>query len=285
MKMGSIVDIILTNPDDYEKEFYEIKYDKPTATTLKLYEEVISRIERWDRDKIIKELYNIKYELDLWSNITNEKIIKNRVESPELLAVIKEHYDSQDKVTVYADEVKQSKALVETLRSHEFTSKYFTPKADTEIMFQTPIIFDRFKALLDGIVIDKWNKLIIPFDLKTSDESAFNFPSKIYRWRYDIQAAIYTEAAKAFRDTLYPDFQLNDFLFVVGSFSLPDKPMVYNAKGILDSGTNGIKLGTRFYKGYKQLVEDFQWHSENNLWDYKREVYANNGITDLYALE
>ena len=57
MKMGSIVDIILTNPDDYEKEFYEIKYDKPTATTLKMYEAVISRIDSWNKEKIVKELF------------------------------------------------------------------------------------------------------------------------------------------------------------------------------------------------------------------------------------
>jgi len=46
-------------------------------------------------------------------------------------------------------------------------------------------------------------------------------------------------------------------------------------------GTNGSTVQGRFYKGYKQLMNEYEWHTITDQWQYKKEIYDNHGIIDI----
>lgn len=285
MNKGSLLDLLLTNPENFDAEFHIINENKPTAGSLVLYDGAIARIEelqlkQYEHEVIITELYKLKDELNLWSKLVNPELIKERVEDAQLLTCIKDHFLIQNKTPIYAKEKAEVDTLLLNLREHPFTKKYFNKDEGVEIMYQVPIVFGEHKALLDGIYIDHWNKEITPFDLKSTDDSAFSFPSKINRFRYDIQAALYTDAFLEYIQNTpeYKNYKINDFIFIVGSYTSPTRPAVYNAKNIIEIGKYGGVLYNRKIKGYLQLTEEYKWHSENNLWEYKKEVYNNNGV-------
>lgn len=286
LKMGSLVDVLLTSPADFDNIFYVLNENKPTSSSLILVEEAIKRLDSFEINNVIKTLYEVKEDLGLWNKLVNEDIIKSKIENPQIIQTIKEHFDMIGKIPIFADEKIKAEKLLEVLKNHNFTKKFFnTDDTSVEIKFQVPIVFSEgkynYKCLLDGIIIDKWNKQITPFDLKTSEDSVFQFPNKVFKWRYDLQAALYLQGITHFRDKFYPDYKINDFLFVVGSFSSPDRPLIYNSKNIINVGTNGGYIKGRYFKGYKQLSEEYFWHREHNCWDYKKEIYESAGIVDL----
>ena len=285
MNNGSLVDVLLTNPDAFEDEFYIMQENKLTASTLTLFNELINRAPKFSKKKVEKELYKIIVDLKLWSSITKPNLIDEKVRNKELWSNIEDHYKSGGKSKIYKKDFEAANELVSSLKNHSFTHKYFNSSETTEIMYQVPIVFEyegvKYKILLDGLLIDSWSKTITPFDLKTSEESAYAFPSKILRWRYDIQAALYSRGAKVFFEANFPNFTMKDFTFVVGSFNSPSNPLVYNAKGILEQGEYGGTVHDRPVRGFKQLTENYLWHLDTNQWEYPKEIYENNGVINL----
>tara|TARA_R110002020_G_scaffold85441_4_gene210919 strand:+ start:3300 stop:4289 length:990 start_codon:yes stop_codon:yes gene_type:complete len=286
MNKGSLVDVLLTSPDLFKKDFYLMKGNKLTASTYTLYKELITRLPKFSLEAFEKEAFKVIKDLKLWSTTRDPEVLKKKIHNKDLISNLKDFYNSKSKTQVYPQEYESCKELVNELKTHSFTRGYFTADKSSEILFQVPIVFEhngiKYKILLDGILIDKWNKTFTPFDLKTSEDSARAFPSKIYRWRYDIQASLYSIGAEIFRQANFPDYESKDFTFVVGSFNSPTRPLLYNAKALLNIGEYGGTLQNgRVIRGFRDLTEDYFWHLENDLWEYSKEAYTNNGIINL----
>jgi hypothetical protein len=108
---------------------------------------------------------------------------------------------------------------------------------------QLPILFKykdfEYKILLDIVLIDHWNKTITPIDLKSSEDGAYSFMSKIYKYRYDIQASLYHKGIIEFAKSNFKDYNVENFLFLVGSFKYPETPLLYNAQNLMNVGEYG----------------------------------------------
>lgn len=281
MDRGSLIDTLLTNEKDFEKLFHIMSEDKPTSTLLVLYENLINILTEYNETDIVTQAEILIKDLNLWSNIKNPDLIQQRIKDPILFSCIKEHFESQNKIKIYQTDYNNSKALIESLKTHEFTSKYFNSNDTVEILNQVPIVFKykdfEYKVLIDILYIDHWNKLVIPIDLKTSEDSVNSFKYKIYKFRYDIQASMYHKGVIEYCNLKYPDYQIEDFLFLVGSLKYPETPLLYNARGLMSVG----EFGNNEHKGFLELSESYFWHRQNDKWDYSKEVYLNNGIVFL----
>lgn len=180
----------------------------------------------------------------------------------------------------------------EVLRNHSFTSKWFKAGFDEEVLFQTPIIFNAApsyegKALLDIIKIDHMEKVIYPKDLKSMSDYLSSFlPVSFVKYRYDLQAAYYTEAVNQWRDKNYPGYTVANFGFIVLSFNELNSPLLFNCsdRDLLCGRSGGTTKTGRVVRGWEALVSDYIWHKENDLWDYPRAVYQNKGVltTEMY---
>lgn len=81
-----------------------------------------------------------------------------------------------DKIIISKDMLESVTKAKELLLANEFTYPYFfNSQIETELLHQLPIYFTyrgmECKALLDGVLIDHKEKIIKPFDLKTTGRS------------------------------------------------------------------------------------------------------------------
>lgn len=74
-----------------------------------------------------------------------------------------------------------------------------------------------YRGMMDLIIVDYENKIIYPYDLKTSSGYEWNFPEHFLQWGYFNQARLYWRLIKAniSHDPYFKDFELKDFKFVV----------------------------------------------------------------------
>lgn len=115
----------------------------------------------------------------------------------------------------------------------------------------------------DLLVVNHKEKTIQPVDLKTSSVPAYSFGDNFIKYRYDIQAELYTDTLRKICDeSEYRDYTILPFLFT--DISRSDKvpvTFVYDpSKGF--SYTRGDK--TYRYKGWKELLSEILYYEESN---------------------
>ena len=120
------------------------------------------------------------------------------------------------------------------------------------------------KIMPDLLVVNHKNKTIQPVDLKTSAMPAYSFGENFVKFRYDIQAELYTDVLKqiCWENDDYRDYTVLTYLFT--DISRTDKvPVTYEydpTNGF--SYTRGDK--TYQYKGWKELLSEILVYEANN---------------------
>lgn len=200
------------------------------------------------------------------------------------------------KELVSSEQLELAEQAVNTLAGHQFTKDYFTPQHDgIEIHFQVPIVWEycghACKSLLDTLVIDHNLKTWRAVDLKTMSTSVYSFPDSYMKWKYYIQAAFYKEAViQAVKDNscfraeneikIPSDYLGLAFDFVVISSSNVMRPLVYRKDSVMEEGRDFTYKGEKI-KGFISLIEDYEWHLDEGLYDYPREIYEQDGLIHL----
>jgi len=82
------------------------------------------------------------------------------------------------------------------------------------------------------IIVDYENKVIYPYDLKTSGHPEHQFYKSFIAWNYSIQAQLYYELIKQNieKDDYFKDFKIADYQFIVICNSTRN-PLVWEFKG------------------------------------------------------
>lgn len=199
--------------------------------------------------------------------------------------------DNQGKQILTSEQYENVLNSANTLFSHDFSRKWITAdNEDEEVVYQFPIIWNYqgkpCKSLFDIIKIDHKEKVIYPVDLKTTGDHVLGFPFNFIKWKYYLQAAFYTDALKYYKlenKDLFT-YRIDVFRFLIISSNNALKPLVYETTiKDLHVGKYGgnLKYNNEPVRGYTQLIEDMQWHMDNQLFDYPREVYDKQGILTL----
>ena len=204
-------------------------------------------------------------------------------------------------------------SIVMSLRTNPRTSKYFDRKLQENLenvtfIYQMPIYFEyrgiQCKALLDLVVVvrDEQGRIISvsPIDLKTMFGNTYDFLNNLKQFRYDIQAAWYSEGLISHYALERNVDVLTPFKFIVESNTNPGKPLVYMmSESLLKIGKSGRQplkfIDTNFVgkgekeefivhkavKGFDDLIDMYLFHEENG-WDLEAEIIdADNNETPL----
>jgi len=192
------------------------------------------------------------------------------------------------KTIITVEEKNKIDSIVMSLRSSEATGKYFTSNGNIELEFQKEVYFTyegvECKALLDVVRFDHANKKIYPLDVKTMSGFVSNFPSSLRKRRYDIQAAFYTKGLME----EYPGYTIENFKFLVESTTHIGNPAVFTCtEDLLHIGEHGLPelvsegvVLRRSTKGFKQLIEEYKYYSENGF-DITMELKMNGGEIEI----
>ena len=132
---------------------------------------------------------------------------------------------SEDKEVVSVKDVEDASKAVEVLKTDPLTAPYFNDDAfgDRELLYQLqftavePAFGHEFKGMLDLVIVDHDRKAIYPCDLKTT-KSVYAFEESFYKYRYYIQAAMYTELLRKNIAKNRPEldgYTMMDYRFIV----------------------------------------------------------------------
>lgn len=201
------------------------------------------------------------------------------------------------------------KAVVNSLKDHPRTASYFNREVQSsienfDIYYQFPIYFElrgkQCKALLDLLIVgrDENGRIIsvLPIDIKTMEGNTYEFIRKVKSFRYDIQAAWYSEACVQYFALERNTDVLRNFMFIVESTTQPGKPLVFEADStLLHVGRYGVPAlviadtGAMFMpgqspthimreeiKGFEQLLNLEDFHDAHG-WNEEKEILEANG--------
>lgn len=282
LRFGSLVDCILTAPEEFDDRFYVADIDsvgdKIRAAVSKVFEQNSDVASLEEVPNLLEYI-----ELEDWqSNWKPETKLKKFIEGgSDFFTVLKY---SVGKTIVTVDEFASARQCVSTLKSHPFTYKIFDLTENEEIFYQL-----KFKNVINGISarcmfdilkINHLDKTVEPIDLKTSGKSEEDFCKSFVDWNYWIQAAMYSELVRMAMDAddYFKDFELLSFKFcVINKMNL--KPLIWDS--IDEDGIIAEKLSDMFHTTWYDLLEDVHWHYDNNKFDYSRHSYENKGCNPI----
>lgn len=265
LKFGSLIDCLVTHPEDFINDFKVLSTQKPTGQMLEfcdtLFKNKCSKEEAYmlvgfKRDKIEKVFERFENEGKEYYN--------------ELL-------ESEGKITITLEEYTNALVIKEKIINGLFTKQYFNSK--NEIYYQVPLVIGNLKCLFDMIVINHEYKIVFPIDLKTTTGSVYNFKQDFIRWHYYLQASLYQYCLMTYLNQISCNYTLNNFRFIVASNNPNSIPLIYTTtKEDLNIGRFGTKTryGTKI-KGFEELIDELKWHEENNMWEVPKEVYDREG--------
>jgi len=185
-------------------------------------------------------------------------------------------------------ELDIANTMVNTFKAHEFTKDIFNTTLDEEVINQAILYFNLLgvdcKCMIDKILCNHKTKRIRLADIKTGAQS--NFMKNLYEYKYYIQGALYHKAISDLIKSypLYSDYEIEPYFdFIYVSRDNLYQPLVYrmNLDYILKVlyGYETM-LGTKV-PGVYQLLEDYKYYKENDIYDIKRELKESNGVIEI----
>jgi len=281
LDFGTLIDVLLTDPESFDSQYYIMQTNLPTDSYLNLVKEYIRLMDLFRVETGSLEEFNenttilqARINTNFQSNWKDDTVIKNF--HIECDAYLDEYEQAGDKTMINLSDKLLADKLVDSTKSNEFAGKYFIPSDGIEIIFQQPITFEiegkKVKSLPDEIYINHNTKMVEPIDIKTYSES---FLKNYFKYKYYYQAAIYTFAIEAYLiERGLGDYGIMPFKFIAIDSSGYEYPMIYQiSENDLKSATWGGIINNKDVVGWLKLLEDFNWHMTNDKWDYPREVY------------
>ena len=162
--------------------------------------------------------------------------------------------------------------MFKVFRNDPYLKELFGTKDtdDIEYIYQSQFLIDyttesgetvKIKIMPDLIVVNHKDKTIQPVDLKTSSIPAWQFKENFLKFRYDIQANLYSDVLQVIidNDDDYKDYAILPYLF--SDISRSDKvPVTYEynqlAEDQLDGFTYYVGDKTYHYKSWRKLLDE-----------------------------
>lgn len=284
LRSGSLVDCLLTCPEEFDDRFYVADIDRFSDTIRKVVESL-----DYNEEEFLGEISDevLLLALDEESYQTNwkpEARIKKLIElGSDYYTVLKY---STGKIVISLQEFQEAQQCVQTLRTHPWTYQIFECNEDEEMFYQLKfktIIEDcdnsEVRIMTDCIKINHKEKWIQVYDLKTTGKDEEKFEESFDSWNYWIQAGLYQDVIDliTIADDYFSKFDLLPFKFIVIN-KMNLKPIVWD---IVDYRHIGIQVLKKYGVKWQTLLKDANWHLQNGKFDYSRKSYENNGCNPI----
>ncbi len=185
-------------------------------------------------------------------------------------------------------ELNIANQMVNTLKTHEFTKDIFNTTLDEEVINQAIFYFTLLKVdckiMADKIIVDHKNKTIRVIDIKTGATS--DFMKNFYGYKYYYQGALYYKVIENLIQLTveYKDYKIEPYFdFVYISRDNLYQPLVYRMDiFFINKVLNGYEtlLGNKV-TGIYQLLKDYKYYKDNDIYDIKRELKESNGVIEI----
>ena len=215
LRMGSLVDCVLTAPEEFDDRFYVADIDKFSDTVRKMTEDLfnpeIEELALIDDATILMILDTYQYQTNWKSQTRIDKIIDL---GSDYYTVLKY---STGKIVISPQEFSEASQCVQTLKTHPFSYQIFECNEDEEIFYQLKFkttIEDcdnsEVRIMTDCIKVNHKEKWIQIYDLKTTGKDEEKFEESFDAWNYWIQAGLYEDVVDLITsaDDYFSEFNL-----------------------------------------------------------------------------
>lgn len=242
-QFGSIVDCLLTDPMEFDNDYYVTEMETlPTDTIQNIINNYYS---------IIKEFPEKENTDVLLQCIKDAKYYPNWGDATKLTKVMEAGNDYLKELQVCGNRTmitKSNKELALTMISNlqrVFPEILMNTNPDIEVLYQVPLYFKYqdidCKGLIDILVINHITKTVQIIDLKTFYDHPLEFNYAIKSHRYDIQLAFYRLGLIVLNKESYKDYDLLCSC-LVSSKNYPEIPVLYMfTQNLLNMGLFGRK--------------------------------------------
>ena len=262
MEFGSLFDSMITSENTNEK-YVVLETVPPPAekaamdallemTSFKKFEDIPEEAfaaattnyqSRWGLDTKIKKLAQ-------YQDYFNIKRTGKKIVSPE------DWKDAKEMVSAFYSNIlvseifkKGSENDIEYIYQSKFTANMTLENGESVLV----------KIMPDLLIVNHSTRIIIPVDLKTSSVPAYQFADNFIKFRYDIQASMYSDVlANVINSTEeFNDYEILHYYFV--DISRSDKvPVTYVYNQYEPFSFKGFT-----YKGWKQLLGEIVTYKAN----------------------
>lgn len=293
-RIGGALDVILTRPEDFPKEFSVAPKNRP-AGLMGIFIDALPLDLHQESSE--EEYYEAYTKAGYKANLST--VIKNLWNIPANTDYYISRKMAQGKTILSYDEYEEVMYCKENLLNNPYTRPYFqSTDGNVQVLYQVVVVFhyrkQLCKGMLDGVKIDHKNKIIYPFDLKTTGRSIKLFSKGYLRLGYYLQAAHYRIGLeKCLKDKEFrqfyklPDniteYKLEPLRFIVtekGSYPSPAEIFTLSEEDH-NFGVNGGIVDSVYYSGLNELIDTYSWHKQTNNWEFPKDLYENKGEVKL----
>lgn len=268
IRNGDILDILCFDG----QEAFEKKYFVSTLNNLPsdAVRSIIDSLEQYDDDSILQKARLFEYQ-NRWKDETLVAHIKKEGD-----AYIGQLMEAGDKIIIdlqtYTTMINAVNMLKESDRSKMFfVGSEFQKPFSATIWVQAAAVDVEYKCLCD-IFADEKDHIIVG-DLKYTSYPLKSFEYEFLRWRYDIQASLYSKIVETIykKPVMYYNIVYSSADNAVMRFSVNYTTRRY-------ARTGGFARNGKYYKGWEELTKELLWHEKHNLWDLPYEIYVNSEL-------
>jgi hypothetical protein len=276
LTLGSLVDTLLTRPQDYDDKFSVFKGKAPTGQMNIFCREYAKTGDK----QAAYEYVNFKLKRD-----TVEHVMTRFEE-------FKDFYDAliscKTCVVISKEDNDKAQSKFKEMKSNKYVSHVVNEMGNEfkEVFHQLELT-QKYKSItikgaLDKVVVDHLEKIIYPFDYKTSFD-ALQFEESYRKYRYYRQGSFYMYLLEKWRDDNgWKDYKIANFAFVVCS-TTSSKHFIYqmDVHDIELAETGGYLMDGTYVKGWREILNEIDYMTLQGDWTYPYKVVHNKGIVPL----
>lgn len=225
MKRGSLVDCLLTDPSEFEVDYYVTEIETlPTDAIKNIIVEYYNVIQEFpsleNDDTLLKVITDANYQN---TYLPATKLKKVHEAGDMYLEDLKK---CNGRVIITKEEYETAKAMVSNMQN-TFPEILMNTNPDIEVKYQVPLYGQIHKVdckgLIDILVINHSEKTVKIIDLKTFYGHPLDFSTTAHSHRYDIQLAFY----QYLYDHLFPSDYKSECYYLVSSPAYPEIPVLF----------------------------------------------------------
>jgi len=298
LSLGDIIDILLTQDENEIKNKYYIFKENENITPViqtiikETFESINDEDKEWFELENYKDLLSefvIKY--NYYSNRKPETNVANIIAMPGINDLVESYKKSLNKIAIPNDLYETAQRCVYNLKTNPYTTSFTGKEKDGfEIINQFPlkVFIPHFncnvRVLVDRLEINHYLKQITAIDFKSTSKSVLQFKNEVFKYRYDLQASLYTAAVEIWASIKYPDYKVNALEFIVVE-TQGNRTLRFSSQNLINHNlfSNTIK---NYYNdelpSLKYIIETLLKSQEIHYlygYEYGEEILKNSYVT------
>lgn len=281
LEKGTMIHEYILQPEEFQKDYVVWDKSRPSSSQQeKFCQELASSVEI-EPDKAVLSAFKAAYST---AGRSDDKMLS---EGLKIASTLKDYINflksNDDRKMISRWDVKMLEKIEQNIKSHKWANVLIgssTALYDVynEFHINWEITTKKYnikcKSLLDGLILDKHNKNVVIYDLKTT-QKLWHFEDSMSQYDYLRQLCYYKMAVEWYlKNELNEDPKewTFDFYIVgidtIGSYEIRtfriDESVVNTRKNTILSA-----------------LFDIAWHQSTGKWDHSREYYEGDGCETL----